>query len=78
MAKTLVNFMVDEDDLHRFDSIAEMLGRTRTSILREMMDEFSTEQSILIAQKNHKLRELDRALAENKILQEGINMHNLK
>jgi predicted transcriptional regulator len=70
--------MVDEDDLHRFDSIAEMLGRTRTSILREMMDEFSTEQSILIAQKKHKLQELDRALAENKILQEGINMHNLK
>ena len=66
MAKTLVNFLVEEADLRRFDSIAEMLGRTRTSILREYMNDFSAEQSIVIAQKKLKLQELDRILAEYK------------
>ena len=66
MANTLVNFLVEEADLRRFDSIAEMLGRTRTSILREYMNDFSAEQSIVIAQKKLKLQELDRILAEYK------------
>lgn len=66
MAKTLVNFLIEEADLRRFDSIAEMLGRTRTSILREYMNEFSAEQAIVVAQKKHKLQELDRILAEYK------------
>jgi hypothetical protein len=43
-----------------------MLGRTRTSILREYMNDFSAEQSIVIAQKKLKLQELDRILAEYK------------
>ena len=73
MAKTLINFLVEEDDLRRFDAIVEMLGRTRTSILKEMMNDFVTEQSIVIEQKKRKLQEVDRILAEYKSIQENVN-----
>jgi hypothetical protein len=77
MAKTLVNFLVEEADLRRFDGIAESMGRNRTSILTEMMRDFCAEKIIVLEQRNLKLQQLDRALAENKILQEGINSHQL-
>jgi len=77
MAKTLVNFLVEEVDLRRFDSIAEAVGRTRTSILREMMLDFCAENVSVLEQRNLKLQQLERALAENRILQDEIKGHQL-
>ena len=52
MSKTLVNFLVEQADLDRFDSVVSMLGRTRTSVLTEMMRMFCTEQVVAVEQRN--------------------------
>jgi hypothetical protein len=71
--KTLINFLVEENELRRFDSLAESLGRTRTSILVEMMRDFCSEQAIVLEQRNNKLKHLDNVLAQHKLLQEEVN-----
>ena len=62
MSKTLVNFLVEQADLDRFDSVVSMLGRTRTSVLTEMMRMFCTEQVVAVEQRNRKLEQLNQAL----------------
>lgn len=68
MAKTLVNFLIDKSDLDRFDSIASMIGRTRTSILTEMMGLFCSEQIINVELRNRKLEQLNQALTQQHLL----------
>ena len=68
MTKTLVNFMVDQNALDRFDSIASMLNRTRTSILTEMMGLFCSEKLVAVEQRNQELQRLNNALTEQHLL----------
>jgi hypothetical protein len=68
MSKTLVNFMVDENDLDRFDSIASMLNRTRTSVLTEMMQLFCSEKLVAVEQRNQELQRLNNALTQQHLL----------
>ena len=68
MSKTLVNFMVDQNDLDRFDSIASMLNRTRTSVLTEMMQLFCSEKLVAVEQQNQELQRLNNALTEQHLL----------
>ena len=68
MAKTLVNFLIKKSDLDRFDSIASMIGRTRTSILTEMMGLFCSEQIVNVELRNRKLEQLNQALTQQHLL----------
>ena len=68
MAKTLVNFLIDQDALDRFDSIASMLNRTRTSVLTEMIGLFCSEQIVAVEQRNRKLEKLNNALVQQHLL----------
>ena len=69
MPKTLVNFLIEEAELDRFDSVVSMLGRTRTSVLIEMMKMFCTEQVEAVEQRNRKLEQLNQALTQQHMLQ---------
>lgn len=69
MAKTLVNFLINKSDLDRFDSIASMIGRTRTSVLTEMIGIFCSEQIVTVEQRNRKLEQLNHALTKQHLLQ---------
>ncbi|KPF90307.1 hypothetical protein IP81_15660 [Novosphingobium sp. AAP83] len=68
MAKTLVNFLIEKSDLDRFDAIASMIGRTRTSILTEMMGLFCSEQIVNVELRNRKLEQLNQALTQQHLL----------
>lgn len=73
MAKTLVNFLVEQGDLDRFDAVVSMLGRTRTSVLIEMIKTYCTEQVIAVEQRNRKLEQLNQALTQQHVLQAQAN-----
>ena len=68
MRKTLVNFLIDKSDLDRFDSIASMIGRTRTSVLTEMIGLFCSEQIVAVEQRNRNLEKLNHALTQQHVL----------
>ena len=68
MAKTLVNFLIDQDKLNQLDSIASILNRTRTSILTELIGIFCSEQIIAVEQRNRKLEQLNDALTQQHML----------
>ncbi len=68
MRKTLVNFLINKSDLDRFDSIASMIGRTRTSVLTEMISLFCSEQIVAVEQRNRKLEKLNHALTQQHLL----------
>ena len=67
MAKTLVNFLIEEAELQRFDGVASMLGRTRTSILTEMMRNFCADQVVEVEKRNQQLQQLNHALTQTNI-----------
>ena len=69
MSKTLVNFLIDQAALDRFDAVTSMLNRTRTSVLLEMIGMFCSEQIIAVEQRNRKLEKLNDALTQQHILQ---------
>lgn len=69
MAKTLVNFLIEEAELHNFDGVARLIGRTRTSILTEMMRSFCSEQVVEVEKRNQKLQQLNYALTQQHLLQ---------
>lgn len=70
MAKTLVNFLVEPELLNRFDAVADILGRTRTSILVEFIQNFCLDQVVEIEKRNKRLDELSAALERQRILLE--------
>lgn len=69
MAKTLVNFLIEEAELQRFDGVASILGRTRTSILTEMMRNFCADQVVELEKRNQQLQQLNDALTQQHLLQ---------
>lgn len=70
MAKTLVNFLVEQEQLDRFDAVAEILGRTRTSLLVSFMQQFCLDQIVEIEKRNQRLDQLCAALEKQRILSE--------
>ena len=77
MSKTLVNFLVEETELQRFDSVASLIGRTRTSIITEMMRSFCSEQVVEVEKRNQKLQQLNYALTQQHLLQAEANHQRL-
>ena len=70
MAKILVNFLVEPELLDRFDAVADILGRTRTSLLVGFMQDFCLDQVVEIEKRNQRLDELSAALEKQRILLE--------
>lgn len=77
MAKTLVNFLIEEAELKNFDGVARLIGRTRTSILTEMMRNFCADQVVEVEKKNQKLEQLNHALAQQHLLQAEASQQRL-
>ena len=77
MAKTLVNFLVEAAELHHFDGVASLLGRTRTSILTEMMRNFCADQVVEVEKRNQKLEQLNHALTQQNLLQAEASQQRL-
>ena len=77
MAKTLVNFLIEEAELQRFDGLASILGRTRTSILTEMMRNFCADQVVEVEKRNQQLQQLNHVLTQQHLLQAEANHQRL-
>ena len=77
LAKTLVNFLIEESELQRFDGVASLIGRTRTSILTEMMRNFCADQVVEVEKRNQKLQQLNHALTQQHLLQAEANHQRL-
>lgn len=68
MHKSLTNFNAPDATRQRFDAICHAIGRTRTSVLVELMTDFILAQSQLIASKNQRFQVIDELLLENSVL----------
>jgi hypothetical protein len=63
----LTNFNVPLDTRRRFDAICHASGRTRTSVLVELMTDYILHQSQLLATRNHQFQIVDELLGENSV-----------
>ena len=62
----LINFRMPQDAINRFDAICEANGRSRTSVLAELMTQYVlSEGPRQVALRDH-LRELDRHLRKSR------------
>lgn len=77
MEGKLINFVVNKEELQRFDAVASMLGRTRTSILTELMRGFCVHQVVEVEKRNRKLEELNQALMQQHVLEAQAGHHRL-
>ena len=77
MEGKLINFIVNKEELQRFDAVAEMLGRTRTSILTELMRGFCVHQVVEVEKRNRKLEEPNQAPMQQHVLQTQAGHHRL-
>jgi hypothetical protein len=73
----LVNFLIEEAELRRFDGVASLIGRTRTSILTEMMRNFCADQVVEVEKRNQKLEQLNHALTQQHLLQAEASQQRL-
>ena len=62
MAKVPVNFLIDRNELHRFDRICGIIKRSRTSVLSQLMDGFCATILVEIKKKNKILSQVDQSL----------------
>jgi len=63
----LTNFNVPLDTRRRFDAICHASGRTRTSVLVELMTDYILHQSKHLATRNHQFQMVDELLGENSV-----------
>lgn len=63
----LTNFNVPSDTRRRFDAICHASGRTRTSVLVELMTDYILHQSQILATRNHQFQMVDELLGENSV-----------
>ena len=68
MPTSLTNFNVPILLRQRFDAICHASGRTRTSVLVELMSGYILTQSQLLSTRSHQMRLVDEQLEENSIL----------
>lgn len=67
MPKSLTNFNVPDTVRQRFDAICHASGRTRTSVLIELMTDYILHQSQHLATRNHQFQMVDELLGENSV-----------
>lgn len=67
MPKSLTNFNAPVTVLQRFDAICHASGRTRTSVLVELMTDYILHQSQLLATRNQRFQMVDQMLGENSV-----------
>jgi hypothetical protein len=64
--QSLTNFNVPIETRVRFDQICELAGRTRTSVLVELMESFILLQGVVLEERNRKLEQLDQTLEKSR------------
>ena len=65
----LTNFNVPPETRSRFDEICRISGRTRTSVLVELMNQYVLSRTPLLIQQVEDLKGLDRVLRETRRVQ---------
>jgi hypothetical protein len=65
-ASYLTNFNAPIDTRNRFDAICHASGRTRTSVLVELMTDYILNQSQQLATRNHRFQIVDQMLGDNR------------
>lgn len=63
----LTNFKAPIDTRNRFDAICQASGRTRTSVLVELMSDYILNQSQRLATRSHRLQLVDQMLRDNRV-----------
>ena len=64
---SLTNFNTPIPLRSRFDAICHASGRTRTSVLVELMTDYILHQSQLLATRTHQFQMVDELLGENSV-----------
>jgi hypothetical protein len=64
----LTNFNVPVDMRRRFDAICHASGRTRTSVLVDLMTDYILQQSQQLFNRDRQLERIDQLLEENSVL----------
>ena len=62
--RRLLNFNVPNSTRSRFDGMCRLNGRTMTSVLVELMDEYVLGQTAEVSKRNQQLLEADRIVRE--------------
>lgn len=58
----LVNFNVPNSTKHRFDKVCQLSGRTRTSVLVELMNTYVTTKGAELKEENERYLLIDQAI----------------
>jgi len=61
---TLTNFNVPTSTRDRFDRVCRISGRTRTSVLIEMMEDYIIHQGSVLKDRSKRIRMVDRKLGQ--------------
>lgn len=64
--KTLTNFIVPDHIKSRFDEVCRASGRTRTSVLVEMMENYTLSQGRVLAARTEEIEMIDQALEKSR------------
>jgi len=64
---SLTNFNAPIPIRSRFDALCHASGRTRTSVLVELMTDYILHQSQHLATRNHQFQMIDELLGENSV-----------
>lgn len=64
--KTLTNFIVPDHIKSRFDEVCRASGRTRTSVLVEMMENYTLSQGRILADRNEEFEKVDQTLEKSR------------
>ena len=64
--QSLTNFNVPMTTRTRFDQVCELSGRTRTSVLIELMERHIIEQGKVLESRNRQIEEVDDTLRKSR------------
>jgi hypothetical protein len=67
MQKKLINFNADQNTINTFDAICHANGRTRTSVLVELVTSYILNESKAVSKRVSEFNKIKRALEENLI-----------
>lgn len=76
MSTILMNFRVPSSVRKRFDTICKANGRTRTSVLVELMSNYVLQQGKQLVDRENELGELDKRLQESLGLNGALHVPN--